>query len=167
MLAKRLRLAKRLLKPDGVLVVTIDEHEVHHLGVLLEQECGEFARQMVTIVINEKGVAQGRLSRVEEHAIFCFGGSAAIPPQEDDFLSPIEGKSSGSKHRVGSGYFVAEPTHAGRTERSSFFRSTSIRRFRRLKASVNRYHSRSSLRFLRTELWHGRFAGTDRSATGE
>ena len=32
---KRLRLAKPLLKPDGVLVVTIDEHEVHHLGVLL------------------------------------------------------------------------------------------------------------------------------------
>lgn len=34
---KRLVLAKKLLKPDGVLVVTIDEHEVHHLGVLLEE----------------------------------------------------------------------------------------------------------------------------------
>jgi adenine-specific DNA-methyltransferase len=34
---KRLKLAKRLLKPDtGVLIVTIDEHEVHHLGMLLE-----------------------------------------------------------------------------------------------------------------------------------
>lgn len=28
---KRLRLVKRLLKPNGVLIVTIDEHEVHHL----------------------------------------------------------------------------------------------------------------------------------------
>src|SRR5205807_1912373 len=37
MMEKRLQLAKRLLKPDGVLVCTIDEHEVHHLGVLLEQ----------------------------------------------------------------------------------------------------------------------------------
>ena len=34
---KRLRLAKPLLKPDGVLVVTIDEHEMHHLGILLEE----------------------------------------------------------------------------------------------------------------------------------
>ena len=37
MMEKRLRLAKRLLKPDGVLIVTIDENEVHHLGVLLER----------------------------------------------------------------------------------------------------------------------------------
>ena len=35
MMEKRLKLAARLLKPDGVLVVTIDEHEVHHLGMLL------------------------------------------------------------------------------------------------------------------------------------
>ena len=35
MMERRLRLAKRLLKRDGVLIVTIDEHEVHHLGVLL------------------------------------------------------------------------------------------------------------------------------------
>ena len=34
---KRLRLAKRLLKRDGVLIVAIDEHEVHHLGMLLEK----------------------------------------------------------------------------------------------------------------------------------
>lgn len=37
MMEKRLRLAKRLLKRDSVMVVTIDEHEVNHLGVLLEQ----------------------------------------------------------------------------------------------------------------------------------
>ena len=36
MMEKRLKLAARLLKPDGVLIVTIDEHEVHHLGMLLE-----------------------------------------------------------------------------------------------------------------------------------
>ena len=34
---KRLKIAKRLLKPDGVLIITIDEHEVHHLGMLLER----------------------------------------------------------------------------------------------------------------------------------
>jgi adenine-specific DNA-methyltransferase len=44
MMKKRLRLAKQLLKPDGVLIVTIDEHEVHHLGNLLEDELREYAR---------------------------------------------------------------------------------------------------------------------------
>ncbi len=92
MMKKRLILAKRLLKPDGVLIVTIDEHEVHHLGVLLEDQLPEYARQMVTIVINEKGVAQGRLSRAEEHALFCFGPKAEIPPQSDDLLS-VEDKA--------------------------------------------------------------------------
>ena len=37
MMEKRLRSAKRLLKPDGVLIVTIDEHELHHLGMLLRR----------------------------------------------------------------------------------------------------------------------------------
>jgi adenine-specific DNA-methyltransferase len=88
MVKKRLLLAKRLLKPDGVLIVTIDEHEVQHLGVLLEQLLPEYSRQMVTIVINEKGVAQGKLSRVEEYAYFCFDPKAGISPQADDLLSP-------------------------------------------------------------------------------
>ena len=88
MLKKRLTLAKRLLKRSGVLVVTIDEHEVHHLGTLLEDLFSGYSRQMVTIVINEKGVAQGRLSRVEEYAFFCFGADAKIPPQNDDLLAP-------------------------------------------------------------------------------
>jgi len=88
MMKKRLLLARRLLKQSGVLIVTIDEHEVQHLGVLLEQMFPEYSRQMVTIVINEKGVAQGKLSRVEEYAFFCFGPTADIPPQNDDLLAP-------------------------------------------------------------------------------
>lgn len=76
---KRLKLAKRLLKPDtGVLIVTIDEHEVHHLGMLLEREFPEAHRQLVTIVINQKGVAQGRLSRAEEYALFCFNPGVTL-----------------------------------------------------------------------------------------
>ena len=38
---RRLRLAKRLLNPaDSVLIVTIDEHEVHRLRMLLQQSFG-------------------------------------------------------------------------------------------------------------------------------
>lgn len=86
---KRLKLAKRLLKPDtGVLIVTIDEHEVHHLGMLLEQEFPEASRQMATIVINQKGVSQGRLARTEEYALFVFMPEAFLKTHHDDLLSP-------------------------------------------------------------------------------
>lgn len=89
-MAKRLRLAKRLLNPDtGVLMVTIDEHEVHHLRVLLDQVLPEATKQMVTVVINPKGVTQGRLSRVEEHVIFCFNKDAKVTGGDDDLLNPI------------------------------------------------------------------------------
>lgn len=86
---KRLKLAKRLLKPDlGVLVVTIDEHEVHHLGMLIEQLFPECTRQTATIVINQKGVSQGRLARTEEYAIFVFMPQAFLKTHHDDLLSP-------------------------------------------------------------------------------
>lgn len=89
MIRKRLLLASRLLRPDdGVLVVTIDEHEVNHLSMLLEEVFPTAYRQMVTMVVNPKGVAQGRFSRVEEHALFCFCGSAAVVGGNDDHLSP-------------------------------------------------------------------------------
>lgn len=91
---KRLKLAKRLLKPDtGVLIVTIDEHEVHHLGMLLEREFPEAYRQLVTIVINQKGVAQGRLSRAEEYALFCFNPGVTLAAHHDDLLSPDRGEA--------------------------------------------------------------------------
>jgi adenine-specific DNA-methyltransferase len=76
-----------------VLVVTIDEHEVHHLGMLLEWVFPEWARQMVSIVINAKGVAQGRFARAEEYALYCFAPSAGVVPHHDDLLNPErEGK---------------------------------------------------------------------------
>ena len=86
---KRLRIAKRILKPDtGVLIVTIDEHEVHHLRVLLEQLFPEFYIQMVTAVINPKGVTQGRFSRVEEYVVYCFAPDAYVADSDDNLLNP-------------------------------------------------------------------------------
>jgi adenine-specific DNA-methyltransferase len=85
---RRLRLAKRLLNPaDSVLIVTIDEHEVHRLRMLLEQTFPEAYIQMVTVVVNPAGVAQGRFARVEEYALYCFFGSAGVQATEDDLLS--------------------------------------------------------------------------------
>ena len=76
-----------------MLIVTIDEHEVHHLGMLLEREFPEAWRQLVTIVINQKGVAQGRLSRAEEYALFCFNPGVTLAAHHDDLLSPDRGEA--------------------------------------------------------------------------
>jgi adenine-specific DNA-methyltransferase len=96
MMDKRLRLARDLLTPDGVLVVTIDEHEVHHLGMLLETLFPTRNRQMVTIVINPKGVTQGGLSRVEEYAIFCYPEGRVFEVRGDDLLSAATNNTTGN-----------------------------------------------------------------------
>lgn len=93
MMEKRLKIAKKLLKPDtGVLIVTIDEHEMHHLRALLDEVLPEAYIQMVTYVINPKGVTQGRFSRVEEYAIYCFMPQAMVPRSNDNLLSVVEDK---------------------------------------------------------------------------
>ena len=85
---RRLKLARRLLNSENsVLIVTIDEHEVHRLRLLLEQLFPEAYVQMVTIVVNPKGVAQGRFARVEEYALYCFFGGAGVSATQDDLLS--------------------------------------------------------------------------------
>ena len=88
---KRLRIAKRLLKRDGVLIVTIDENEVHHLGVLLEERdlFRDYLRYMVTIVINPKGTNKANFGRVEEYALFIVPNTgqdviAHLAPPDDD-----------------------------------------------------------------------------------
>lgn len=91
---RRLLVARQLLKPSGTLVVTIDEHEVRRLGLLLEQTLEGFTIQQVTIVINPKGVTQGYLSRVEEYAFFCFGPESKIFAGDDDLLTTNDATAS-------------------------------------------------------------------------
>lgn len=93
MMEKRLKTAKKLLNPDtGVLIVTIDEHEMHHLRELIDEVFPEAYVQMVTYVINPKGVTQGRFSRVEEYAIYCFMPQAMVPRSNDNLLNVVEDK---------------------------------------------------------------------------
>lgn len=85
---RRLQVARELLDPeDSVLIVTIDEKEVHRLGMLLEQVFPEARIQMTTIVITPNGVARARdLSRVEEYEFFCFLGQAGVEFTMDSLL---------------------------------------------------------------------------------
>lgn len=94
---RRLKLAKRLLKPeDSVLIVTIDEKEYLRLGLLLEQTFPEARIQMTTIVINPNGVARSaELARVEEYAYFCFFGEAGPAAAIDSLLDQGTKQKSG------------------------------------------------------------------------
>jgi len=77
---KRLKLAKRLLKKDtGVLIVTIDEKEYIHLGMLLEQLFPESKMQMVSSIINPKGTGRANeLLRVNEFIFFVRNQGAVL-----------------------------------------------------------------------------------------
>ena len=86
---KRLVLAQTLLKSDGVLIITIDEHELQTLGLLLRQTL-KLARevQLVTIVNNTAGsMSPGKFSRADEYAYFCFFGNSKPSPMGTDLLS--------------------------------------------------------------------------------
>ena len=88
MMHRRIRMARTLLKRDGVLIVTIDEHEVNNLGLLLKQELRNARIQMVTIVTNTAGsMSPGRFSRAEEYAFFSFFGEASPHKMPTDLLS--------------------------------------------------------------------------------
>jgi adenine-specific DNA-methyltransferase len=74
---RRLKLAKKLLNPrDSVLIVTIDEKEYLRLGLLLEQAFPGERIQMVSILINPKGVSRGAFRRADEYAFFVMLGDS-------------------------------------------------------------------------------------------
>jgi len=72
MMNNRLRLAKRLLKDDGVLICAIDENELNRLGLLLEEILSDRELHCITIVHNPRGVQGKNFSYTHEFAYFCL-----------------------------------------------------------------------------------------------
>jgi adenine-specific DNA-methyltransferase len=72
MMSKRLKLAKNLLKADGVLICAIDDNEFYHLGSLLEEIFYNFEIHCVTIVHNPRGIQGSNFSYTHEYAYFVF-----------------------------------------------------------------------------------------------
>ena len=86
---RRLRIAAELLDPeDSVLIVTIDEKEVHRLALLLQQVFPSAGIQMVSSVINPKGTGRGNeFSRVDEYVFFVTLGAATLQRGSSDMLT--------------------------------------------------------------------------------
>lgn len=53
-ISKRLRLAKNLLRDEGIIIVTIDDYEVFQLGMLMDEIFGEESRLGIITVMNKK-----------------------------------------------------------------------------------------------------------------
>ena len=77
---RRLKIAEQLLNPESsMLIVTIDEKEVHKLGLLLEQSFPGQRIQMISNMINPKGAARGKeFYRVDEYIFYVYFGDAVI-----------------------------------------------------------------------------------------
>jgi adenine-specific DNA-methyltransferase len=80
MMKKRLLLAKPLLKPEGIMIVTIDDYEVHHLRMLIEHEIpGLSVAGAVAIKTSPSGRPTLRGFRTNhEYALFVVTSSAAV-----------------------------------------------------------------------------------------
>ncbi|MCU0310721.1 MAG: hypothetical protein MUE36_07240 [Acidimicrobiales bacterium] len=91
---RRLLLAKELLNPErSVLIVTIDEKEVHRLGLLLDQTFAGSRTQMVSSVINPAGTGRkSEFSRTNEYLFFLQFGEVTIQPMapDSDESVPVE-----------------------------------------------------------------------------
>ncbi|MCW8876125.1 MAG: DNA methyltransferase [Kangiellaceae bacterium] len=94
---RRIQLARTLLNSqDSVLMVTIDEKEVHRLRLLLEQSFPEAKVQMITTVISQNGTSrEGEFSRVDEYILIARIGDSKISRTNDNMLANEgEGKVS-------------------------------------------------------------------------
>ena len=95
MMEKRLVLSRELLNPlASVLIVTIDEKEVHRLALLLEQVFPEANVQTVATVINPQGTGRlNEFSRTNEYVFFVMFGGVQIQPNADNMFDRNEADS--------------------------------------------------------------------------
>ncbi len=99
MISKRLRLAKSLLKKNGVLVVTIDDHELFGLLGLLE---GLNAKPLgrVAICIKPEGRRQSNyIMEAHEYALFVTWGNPSMRGLNVDFGLDFPEQDEKSKFR--------------------------------------------------------------------
>jgi len=79
----RLKLAKDLLKDDGVLICAIDHNEQEHLGVMLDTLFPSYEKVCVTIIHNPGGIQGDNFSYTHEYAYFVFPQGAKLISRVD------------------------------------------------------------------------------------
>lgn len=99
MMEKRLQLAKRLLKPDGVLIVTIDDYEIQNITKLLEDMNAKNLGR-VSICIKPEGRRQSKyIMQAHEYALFVSWGNPVSRGLNVDFGLDFPEEDEVSKFR--------------------------------------------------------------------
>jgi adenine-specific DNA-methyltransferase len=95
MMERRLQVAKQLLKlTESVLVLTIDEKEIHRIALLLEQVFPEGNIQTIASVINPQGTGRNNeFSRTHEYLLFVMMGSIKLTAYSDNMFDRNEAES--------------------------------------------------------------------------
>ncbi len=104
MMKKRLTLAKSLLKPEGLMVVTIDDYETHHLRMLIEHEISGLT-VVGTVVIKTSPSGRPTLHGFRTNHEYAFF-VAVSPSAEIGTLPRSEGQESLFKHEDEEGSFM-------------------------------------------------------------
>jgi hypothetical protein len=87
---KRPVLAGQLLNADSVLIVTIDEREIHHLGVLPEQILHGHSQRTTSIAVNPENSRRAQRLGLPFHAVETINESSAICDQDSAALVSVE-----------------------------------------------------------------------------
>lgn len=127
MIEARLKIAKKLLNPkDSVLIVTIDELEYHHLGCLLEQMFPEARIQMISTLVNPKGVTRNGFRRADEYVYFVMTGTASpcsVELGHEWYPSAIKSRKGKENKNQDLGWtsMMRRGSHSSRQERMGLY----------------------------------------------
>ena len=101
MMSRRLRMAKRLLSRDGVLIVTIDDNELYHLGCLIGDVFPEYDHFIVVIEHNRRGRRGKNFAKTNEFAVFLVPSGQEVIAEDYSF-GELGGETRNLR-RTGSG----------------------------------------------------------------
>jgi len=103
MMTPRLKLFKDLLSRDGIIAITIDDNEVHTLGVLMDEVFGEQSRLACAPWLAEPsgGKEKTGLRGGHEYILIYHSGDPSSVTQEERSTGELDRKDKWGKYRKG------------------------------------------------------------------
>jgi adenine-specific DNA-methyltransferase len=123
MMYPRLRLARNLLRDDGVIFVSIDDNEVHNLKALLNEVFGE-ENNLATLVWDTNHSAQAGVFKVYHQYILVFCKEAFYintPSSLNNELFEAGAMKKASKRHVTSSFIFPKGTRINAPDDKEFF----------------------------------------------
>ena len=104
MMNVRLKIAAKILKPNGVLICAIDDNELSTLGLLLEEIFPEYKITPVTVVHNPSGTQGKNFSSNNEFLLFVYSPNVVsiLPEERPDETADIRPFMNGAKGKSGN-----------------------------------------------------------------